>query len=828
MDLKTRRLSRLLASAALLALPSAGAGAVDWLAPHLTAPAGVAHFVMTPEAGPARPQETAASTEAGQASTPPAPVAPFAIQAPSSPAAPAAPTGADPSSAPPALRQAAPASPAAEPALPPGAAAASPGAAEPALPPRATAASPAAEPALQPRATAASPAAEPAPRTDPASRQAGGEPGVPAVDIETLRQAIAAVRKGDVAEADALRQRLPDPAALAILDWVALRAGVAMTFERIAGFQSAHPDWPMTALIRRRAEEALLANRKSPAVVRAYFAKDAPLSGSGKLALAFALKADGEEEAARPLVRSAWREDSFGRDLESRVLDAFPDVLTSADHRFRMERFLFRESWVSALRAAAYAGDGYALLAKARMAAHAGGKKAEKALAAVPEHLRSDPSYRFSRAQLLRRQEKFDEAAKVIADVTQDPALLVDGDEWWEERRILARKLLDRGEAALAYRIAGRHGAESDAQRIEAEFHAGWIALRFLHDPAAARQHFAEAARVAATPISIARAAYWQGRAAEAAGLSEEAKPHYERAAAHPIAYYGQLARDKLGAPPVELRRPAGLDESARSAFRNLRAVQALKLLHAAGADDLALSLYADLAQKLASPGELDALGALAAEHGNARAVLIVGKSAVQRGFPLDAHAYPVFGVPDFPTVGDPVEEAMVYAITRQESAFNAKALSTAGARGLMQLMPATAQRTAKRFKVDFDVKRLVDDPAYNAKIGAAHLGELMEDWRGSHILAFASYNAGGGNVSKWIKAYGDPRSPGVDAVDWVERIPFSETRNYVQRVLENLKVYRHRLADRKLEDRKIAERAPSDGAGRGGPSAEATLAGNP
>jgi soluble lytic murein transglycosylase len=174
--------------------------------------------------------------------------------------------------------------------------------------------------------------------------------------------------------------------------------------------------------------------------------------------------------------------------------------------------------------------------------------------------------------------------------------------------------------------------------------------------------------------------------------------------------------------------------------------------------------------------------------------VLAVGKTAVQRGFPLDTHAYPSFGIPQFPTIGDPVEQAMVYAITRQESAFNPKALSTAGARGLMQLRPATAKRTAKRFGVAFDVDRLTADPAYNAKIGAAHLGELMEDWRGNHILAFASYNAGGGNVSKWIKAYGDPRHPNVDPIDWVERIPFSETRNYVQRVMENLHVYRHRL----------------------------------
>ena len=187
-------------------------------------------------------------------------------------------------------------------------------------------------------------------------------------------------------------------------------------------------------------------------------------------------------------------------------------------------------------------------------------------------------------------------------------------------------------------------------------------------------------------------------------------------------------------------------------------------------------------------------MASLAASQQNPRAVLAIGKIALQRGFPLDQHAYPLAAIPDFQPVGDDVEPAMVYAIARQESAFNPRAISSAGARGLMQLMPATAKRTAQRFGVGFDLKRLIEDPSYNAKIGSAHLGELMEDWKGSYILAFASYNAGGGNVIKWVRSYGDPRKPDVDEVDWIERIPFYETRNYVQRVLENLRVYRERL----------------------------------
>jgi soluble lytic murein transglycosylase len=615
----------------------------------------------------------------------------------------------------------------------------------------------------------------------------------PPTDADHLTRILAAYRAGDAAEAETRKSKLERPAAVAAAEWFAIRSGVALGFERIAAFQQEFPDWPVTAQMRRRAEEALLAARRPPARVRAFFADRAPVSGPGRIALALALKAEGAEEEASDLVRHLWREDSFGPELESRVLEEFPGVLGQADHRFRMERLLFRESWGAALRAAERAGKDYATLVKARIGLFQGGKKAEKAFGAVPAHLRSDSSYIFSRALYLRRRNQLAEAAQVMAQAPRDPALLVDGDEWWNERRLIARALLDKGDPKTAYAVASHHGAETPAQRIEAEFHAGWIALRFLNDAAAASNHFAEAAKIAATPISVARAAYWQGRAAEAAGAAAESRRHYAKAADRPTTFYGQLARQKLGLP-IELREAESLDEDGRRAFEALVPVQAIQLLQEIGETELAIALYGDLAQSLPETAQLAALGAMAAQSQSPRAALAVGKTALQRGFPLDSYAYPTNGIPPFDPVGDQVEVAMIHAIARQESAFNPKALSTAGARGLMQLMPATAKRTAQRFGVNFDLKRLIEDPAYNAKIGSAHLGELMEDWRGSHILAFASYNAGGGNVMKWIRAYGDPRQPHVDPIDWIERIPFYETRNYVQRVMENLAVYRQRF----------------------------------
>ena len=633
----------------------------------------------------------------------------------------------------------------------------------------------------------------PVPEVPDPSRAAQVAPGI---DLPALRQAIDAYRKGRVGEGDRLRDGFKDPAARALLEWVAIRAGAGIGFERTVAFTRSNPDWPAGPLLRRRAEEALLTERRNAATVRAFFAASKPASAPGKFALALALKSDGLDEDAAALVRDLWRSETFGRGLETRVTDAFPGLLTRIDHRYRMERALLKEDYETAGRAAASAGGSYATLVRARRAVEDKSAAAPAALNAVPPSLRSDSSYILSRAQHLRRQDKFVEAAALLAMAPSNPDVLVDGDEWWVERRIVARKLVDANDPATAYAVASAHSARTVEKRIEAEFHAGWIALRFQEDAAKAARHFAEAGRIAETPISLARAAYWQGRAAEALGQTDETRAFYERAALQPIAYYGQLARAKLGRSSLSLRSIPELDAIRQAAFDQRLYVRALKMLEAAALKDLALPLYIDAANRLTDAAEIDALGNVAAEQRNARALVAIGKIAVQRGLPLDAHAYPTIGIPTYEASSAVplVEKAMVFAIARQESQFDPQAQSSVGARGLMQMMPATAQRTARRVSASFDQDRLTGDPAYNARLGQAHLGELMEDWRGSYILAFASYNAGGGNVKKWIDAYGDPRKGGVDPIDWVERIPFTETRNYVQRVMENLQVYRNRL----------------------------------
>lgn len=613
------------------------------------------------------------------------------------------------------------------------------------------------------------------------------------VDLAPLKKAVAAYRSGKLEEGDGIARGIDDKAVRGMLEWVALRSLTnVVSFERIAEFLDEFPNYPGTTPFRRRAEAALVTDRRRPDTIRRFFHGREPISPAGRVALARALAAEGRQDEAFALARRTWLEDHLGAGLEKIVLDNFGDKLTPAHHRLRSERYLFAGNGEAALRNAARVSKDYVTLAKVRLTlAKAKGPIAQKQIDAVPAALKKDISFAFLQAQQARRSGKAADAAKALADIPRDPTLLGDGDGWWTERRLVARKLLDEGDAKAAYAVVSGHGAEDAAERIDAEWHAGWIALRFEKDAERAAKHFAEAAKIAETPISVARAAYWQGRAADALDKAEAAQAFYARAAEHPVAYYGQLARARLGLNDLPVRR------TIAAPLAHLPGFKAATLLYDIEAPDLAGQMLIDLSQRLHDTAALEAIADMARQRADAKTLLTIGKIALQRGFPLDEAAFPTFGVPEFPTVGDPMERAIVHAIARQESAFDPAAVSHAGALGLMQMMPATARETARRAQLPFELERLTRDPLYSAQMGAAHLNDLLGDWRGSYILTFAAYNAGSGNVKKWITAYGDPRLPEVDAVDWVERIPFTETRNYVQRVMENLQVYRQRLNQR-------------------------------
>jgi soluble lytic murein transglycosylase len=640
----------------------------------------------------------------------------------------------------------------------------------------------------------ASPAPAPAPRATPLAMAAAGDTSQ--ADLAAIKQGLDLAKKDKMTDAAAVARGISDPVGRKLVEWAILRAeDDDFEFGRYAAFIAANPGWPSVPMFRRKAEAALWQNNESDGAIRAFFAGSKPVSAKGRLAYARALLAQGDRTQAQALVREAWRNDPMTAEMEKQVLDQFGALLTGGDHKARMDRRLNAEDDDAGLRAAQRLGATQVAIAKARIAVFNKSANAKALLDAVPEDARRDPGYVLSRIQFLRRGDKIADAAQLMLAAPADPAVIHDPDEWWTERRLIARKLLDAGDAQTAYRVASAAASPVKANaRVEQLFTAGWIALRFLKDPAAAQPHFARIPHVDTHPTSLARAAYWQGRTADALGRREEARAHYERGSRYPAAYYGQLSRAKLGLPDIALSPPPQLDAQTRASLSRLEIVRAVEILYAIEERDLVVSMMADLAERLSDASALAVLAETAQRNQDARALLTIGKGALARGLPFDVHAFPTAGLPRYTPVGPQVEPALAYSIARQESAFNPRAVSSANALGLMQVTPAAGKHIAKRTGVAFDQKRLLNDPVYNVQLGAAELGDALESYRGSYILTFVGYNAGRGRVREWIERYGDPRDPEVDPVDWVERIPFSETRNYVQRVLENLQVYRVRF----------------------------------
>ncbi len=638
-------------------------------------------------------------------------------------------------------------------------------------------------------------------------------------DAALLRAAISAYRAGQTEEGDRISRTLAGPTTRLAVEWSALRSAPrSLGFARIQAFLAEAPDLPLRGWLRRKAEDALFLERAKFSEharssehakgerVLAFFAIEPPQAPTGRAIIAAALAAAGETTRAEAYAREAYLDRMANRDVAGFIEAQFPGLVTSVVKEQRAHRLILADRTGEGLRLAGELGPARLKLAQALAHAHDDGK-ASAPLDAVPAEWRSHPSYRLAAAQILRRQDKWEAARTAMLGVSRETQVSVDGDAYWAERRTLARRLLNMGDAPGAYRVVAEHMGSSQGHAAEAEFHAGWIALRYLHFAQTAALHFDESARGALTPLAKARAAYWHGRAVQA-GAEGNSSASFAEAARYPATYYGQLSaaalkHQTLALPPAPSTVPT-----------HSRTTDVIGLLIGADAADLALPLAIDLARTTGSDSEIEMTAALFEQAGDAGAVLAIGKAALERGRPFVHRAFPTFGVPPFALLPGSAEPAVVYAITRQESAFRTRAISHAGAKGLMQMLPSTAARTAQRFGVAFDAGRLAQDGAYNARLGAAHVGELLEETRGSLVMAIVSYNAGGHRARDWAAAFGDPRDPATDIVDWIERIPFYETRHYVQKVLENVQVYRARFGGpqtplRLMEDLATGRRLP-------------------
>ncbi len=590
--------------------------------------------------------------------------------------------------------------------------------------------------------------------------------------------------------AQSTASRADSPIPRKVIDWIYMRQpGSHVGFMERTAFIAENPSWPLIEELRRRAEDSIDDNIPNAALI-AWFSSHPPLTSAGMLAYARALKSGGAPERAVEIARQAWVEGISGRDEEREILKEFGSSFTKEDHWERIDRLLYIGYTSTAERALQYVDRDRQLLARARIALITSRGGVDAAIARVPDRLQSDAGLLYDRIKWRRQRGREDEARELIPEYPADSPR---PDLWWRERHILARDALSKGLVTEAYNIAKHHGATDALSVSEAEWLAGWIALRFLNDGEAALPHFEKVYDSVQMPVSLSRGAYWTGRAAEALGRPDIAEEWYLRAGAYPTTYYGQLAigRLKLDAIP-QLPQDPSPTQSERESFETNELTQVLKLL-----------LFTDekvyqrrFAQALAASTGFGSIRHLTAELTNRLARPDIGvwisRQAAGDKITLVKYGYPVplYNYPDAP------EQALILAVARQESNFDPTARSGAGARGIMQLMPTTARAVARAARLRYSSDRLTEDPAYNIQIGSTYLNALVNSFDGSYILAAAGYNAGPSRARQWIRQFGDPRDADVDAVDWIEKIPFSETRNYVQRVMENLMVYRATLAD--------------------------------
>ena len=618
------------------------------------------------------------------------------------------------------------------------------------------------------------------------------EPQAPRIGDAAFEATLDAFYAGRVAEAVAARDAMPR----ASLEWRTATWAMALSDDRdlpAAIYEDAlrHVgDWPAQSAILNAREAHALRTGGAEAVLR--FGE--PRTTEGALAVARHLAQTDPSRAARMLA-PVWRTETLDAATERDILSFGATLLSNADHMERLRMLLYRDRVRGAERIATLAGADATPLVRA-VGAVARRDGADAALGAVPERLRRDPLILYAKARFLRRADRGAEAARLLIEAGPF-ASGPDGGSWWDERQRLARQLLDRGEPDLAYGVAAGLTDGTAGDRIDAAFLAGWIALRHLDRADAARGHFAAILDVGSRSLSVSRGGYWLGRAEERLGNETAARSAFERAAGYPYTFYGQLAMERLntGALSAAYPRPTPDD---RTAFAARELVRAIDLLERGYQGWRATPIYRHLARTVPTAGEAALLTATAERVGRHRLSLQIGKTALARGLDAVALAFPVGAIPDDTPLSE-TGRALAYAIARQESGFDRAARSGAGALGLLQLMPATAKEVAGWLDIPYSKDRLTSDPGYNATLGARFLSRLLDRFDQSYVLAVAAYNAGPTRVIRWRDAYGDPVGASVnDVVDWIERVPFAETRNYIQRVMENYVVYRARLEGRR------------------------------
>lgn len=632
-----------------------------------------------------------------------------------------------------------------------------------------------------------------------------------AAERAATTQSLKFIGAGKLDDAAVASASITHPAALRLVAWKRLlRAGPLPSVE-YARFLQDNPTWPRRDRIRTLYERALLRDGGSAGKIKAYFKTNPPLSGAGYAALASAELSLGNKVQARKLVTHAWCHERFLVRNEDDVRVRFDGLLGERDHKCRLDRLLIsstrnrtirRSRSDAAKRLLVHLSGPEKRKAKARINAFNGARNVRElaAIVKVPELVKEDWGVAYQRIVRSRRLQDYAHAYTILKSVPGDHARHVNRDEWWDERERHARHWLAKGQVQRAYAIVKDVRPESANPAKEQAFLAGWLALMKLKRPKAARAHFKRMVAHADGPLSKSMSEFWLARAHARAGDKKLAQAHYKASASIRDTFHGLLSKRAAFPDSRSIELPAAQQPTPAEVqrFVNSMPVKALLIGYAVGLPrrDI-LAFYRMFGRELRSAGELALLAQLASALGDGQGEVRVGKSGVSRGFNLYEFSYPVHRLPDYEPLREPAERALLFAIGRQESEFDTKIVSRAGARGVLQVMPITARHICRQYRIKCNIRDLLSRPSYNARIASAYIADRRDEFGGSYILTLTGFNAGPGRTRQWLRQMGDPRAKGINPLDWIYRIPFLETRLYVRKVLSNVQVYRARLGEK-------------------------------
>ncbi|MDP2260246.1 MAG: lytic transglycosylase domain-containing protein [Caulobacter sp.] len=607
-------------------------------------------------------------------------------------------------------------------------------------------------------------------------------------DAANLRNALSGTSAASIRMA---MSSIQDPTARKIALWaLADRAPESMSFFEADAARRDLNGWPRGAKRQATAEKLLETSGMAPDRIIAWFGGSEPQTVEGAMALAAALRATRRELDARDLIKAWWRDRMFEADPQRTMRARFGLFLTEEDHIRRADVLLYGPQGPAAKEHIATLSGPYRQVADARLAYRAGSATANDMVAEMDHAQRQDPGLVYEQAAYFRRRGMDTALRSLARGLKAAPTSELGARTWTADRKRITVDALQARDYAAAYGAAANTGAVTGPDAAEAEFYAGWIALSKLRNPQAAADHFARLAAAGTSPITQGRALYWQGRAAEALGDQAAAAVFYQRGGQHITTFYGQLAAEKAGVKELVLDKDPVITPADRARFEGRELVQAARTLIETGNRDTFKVFVLHIDDTLPTAAEIALLVDMVRGYQDQDTAMRAVRTAAQRGMHLPERGYPIMRLP---FVQGAAEPAFVHSISRQESNFDPRAQSGVGARGMMQLMPATGASVARQIGEPYSLERLFD-PEFNMRLGARYLGDMITTFNGSYIMAAAAYNAGPGRPARWVTECGDPRGGGTDPLDFIECIPFSETRNYVMRTTETMMVYRARL----------------------------------